>query len=90
MYVARHLLVEVDVIEAHLDELSAATPEERRARLEVLAARLMRSTWDEAAKYESELRSALDVARAVIARLESELRQHGLPVPTDRKDSELP
>jgi hypothetical protein len=92
MFVARTLLAEVDMLEQALDELAAtnASPEERRGRLEVIIGRLIRRTWDEAARFEAELRTALDGERAIRLRHEMDLRRHGIPVSTDRMDSEPP
>jgi hypothetical protein len=90
LWVARTLHGAVDMVEQVYNEFGIELTTEMRERLEVILARVMRGTWDEAAKFEGELRTSLDMERSIRRRLESELRKHGIPVPTDRMPSEPP
>lgn len=78
------------MIESVYSEFGIEMSPEMRDRLEVVIARVMRGTWDEAARFEGELRTSLDAERSIRYRLESELRRHGIPVPTERMPSEPP
>jgi hypothetical protein len=90
LWVARHLHGAIDMIEGVYAELGVELTTEAKDRLEVVIARVMRGTWDEAARFESELRTSLDAERSIRYRLESELRRNGIPVPTDRMPSDPP
>lgn len=78
------------MIEHVFAEFGEELSTEKRERLEIVVGRAMRGTWDEAAKFESELRTSLDAERSIRYRLESELRRHGIHVPTDRMPSDPP
>lgn len=86
LYLARTVPGIMTAIEQIYAQAGEELPAETRDRLEVLISRVMRGTWDEVGKVADELRSSLEMERSMRYRLESELRRHGLPVPTERKD----
>lgn len=95
LFVARNLPGAVELVRAHLAAAGvdyADLGEEYQDRLENGLRMLIASSFDEGAKHEEGLRTAVHTQRVIQHQLEALLRVHGLPVPTQRLgiDSEPP
>lgn len=95
LYVARNLPGAVELVRAHLAAAGVdyeEQGEEFRDRLENGLRMLLLSSFDEGAKHEEGLRTAVHTQRVIQRQLEALLRVHGVTVPTQRLgiDSEPP
>jgi hypothetical protein len=95
LYVARNLPGAVELVRAHLAAAGVdydTQGEEYRDRLEHGLRLMLAASFDEGAKHEEGLRTAVHTQRVIQHQLEALLRAHGLPVPTQRLgiDSEPP
>ena len=91
LYIARSLGPAVEMIVtwaigAGADSITA----ERRAELEEAIQRVLNDSWSDGAHNEADLRTARDAEKRMRQIMETELRRHGIHVPTDRLPSDPP
>lgn len=87
LWIARHLAGAMDLLRGYfeaagvdLDDMGA----EFRDALDAAIRRILADAFDEGAKHESGLRTAVHTQRVVQHQLEALLRAHGIAVPTAR------
>lgn len=86
LVLARKLPAAVELLLTRLAEVGfdpSEHPAEWLEDFERDVGRIARDLWSDGARYEAELRTGRDGERAIRHRLESLLREHGIPVPTD-------
>jgi len=93
LYVARHLSGATELARALLAAAGVdadAMGEAYMDRLEDGLRRILVAAFDEGAKHEDGLRTAVHTQRVIQQQLEALLRAHGIPVPTTRLGTNEP
>jgi hypothetical protein len=90
LYIAGRLFGLVDAVETIARAGGADLTPELLERLEEMVAAGLGDAFAAGAEPVADLASAVESARALVRRMEAVLRQHGLPVPTERMPSDVP